>query len=340
MELLKKLALIPGPSGSEQSVRDLIQKEIKKYADEVKVDKFGNLVARKIGKGAKVILTAHMDEIGLMVRRVDDDGKIGFTLIGGIDPITLVGQQVEILTKDRKIVNGVISFTDLHEALEIEEEAPPASDLYVDTGIDKKELEKIGVVKGCYIVPKSEFLFLGNKKIFSCKALDDRIGCYVLLEVAKRLKEIEEDLYYVFTVQEEVGLYGAQTSVYDINPDWGVAIDVTVATDAEEPHMVSMGKGPHITIMDSGMIANKCLNEHIKTLAEKNKIPLQEEVAESGTTDATRIMMSRGGVPSTVLGVPVRNMHSTISVANMDDVKNLIKVLELLMKNTPRICLV
>ncbi|MCK4669881.1 MAG: M42 family metallopeptidase [Nanoarchaeota archaeon] len=339
MKLLKELATLPGPSGSEQIVRDFIHKEIKKYVDEVKVDKFGNLVARKIGKGAKVILTAHMDEIGLMVNYVNPDGKMDFTRIGGIDPITLVGQQVEIVPNKGKIIHGVVTSANLHESRD-SEEAPKASDLYIDAGVDKKALEKAGVSTGCYIVPKSEFLSLGNDKVFSCKALDDRIGCYVLIEIAKRLKEISSDLYYVFTVQEEVGLYGAQTSVYDINPDWGVAVDVTVATDSEEPRKMILGNGPNITIMDSEMIANKCLNAHIKMLAKKHKIPLQEEVVESGTTDATKIMMSRGGVPSTVIGVPVRNMHSTISIANMDDIKNIIKLLEALMKDPPKICLV
>ncbi|MBW3013884.1 M42 family metallopeptidase, partial [Candidatus Woesearchaeota archaeon] len=302
----------------------------------------GNLVARKIGKGAKVMLSAHMDEIGLMVKYVNEDGKIDFTRIGGIDPITLVGQQVEIMSKKGNIVNGVVTYTDLHESIDMDDvvDAPKASDLYIDTGVDKKELDKLGVSTGCYIVPKSEFLILGNEKVFSCKALDDRIGCYVLLEVAKQLTEVDQDLYYVFTVQEEVGLYGAQTSVYDINPDWGVAVDVTIATDAEDPNRIILGKGPNVTIMDSEMIANKCLNDHIISLAKKHKIPLQEEVAEGGTTDATKIMMSRGGVPSTVVGVPVRNMHSTITIANFDDIKNLIKLLEILMKDPPKICLV
>ncbi|MBW3012703.1 M42 family metallopeptidase [Candidatus Woesearchaeota archaeon] len=340
MELLKQLANLLGPSGAEQEVRSLIQKEIKKYVDEVRVDKFGNLIAHKKGKGARVMLAAHMDEIGLMCSNIEDDGKIKISAVGGIDPVTLVGQQVYLLLDNGKIINGVISFFEIHEGLEIDE-MPLQDDLYVDTGLDKDALEKLGVATGTYIVPRHTFITLGNKDIVSGKAFDDRIGCYALIELAKRLKNItKEDMYYVFTVQEEVGLYGSETAVYDIDPDWGIAVDNTVATDSGDPKKICLGKGPCVTIMDAGMIANRCLNGHIAAVAKKNKIPLQKEVVEAGTTDATKIMMSRGGVPSAVLGIPLRNMHSTISVAHIRDIENLIKLLELLMKNPPKVCIV
>jgi len=340
MELLKKLANMLGPSGSEQHVRDLIQKEIKKYVDEVRIDKFGNLIAHKKGKGARVMLAAHMDEIGLMCNYIMDDGKIKFTSVGGIDPITLVGQQVDLILRTGKTVKGVITTFEIHEALDMEE-TPKEEDLYVDTGLNRKQLEKVGVNVGTYIVPSHTFSTLGTNNVITGKAFDDRVGCYVLIEVAKRLKKSsKEDVYFVFTVQEEVGLYGSETSVYNIDPDWGIAVDNTIASDSGEPRRIMMGKGPCITIKDAEMIANRCLNDHITSVAQKNKIPLQYEVVEAGTTDATKIMMSRGGIPSTVLGVPLRNLHTTITVASTKDIDNLIKLLEKILKNPPKVCLV
>jgi endoglucanase len=340
MELLKKLANILGPSGSEQHVRDLIQKEIKKYVDEVKIDKFGNLIAHKKGKGARVMLAAHMDEIGLMCNYIMDDGKIKFTSVGGIDPITLVGQQVDLILKAGKTVKGVITSLEIHEALDVEE-PPKEEDLYVDTGLGRKELEKMGVNVGTYIVPSHTFSTLGNNKFITGKAFDDRVGCYALIEVAKRLKKTaKEDIYFVFTVQEEVGLYGSETSVYNIDPDWGIAVDNTIASDSTEPKRIILGNGPCITIKDAEMIANRCLNDHITSIAQKNKIPLQYEVVEAGTTDATKIMMSRGGIPSTVVGIPLRNLHTSITVASTKDIENLIKLLEKILKTPPKVCLV
>ncbi|MBD3259234.1 M28 family peptidase [Candidatus Woesearchaeota archaeon] len=340
MELLRKLSDTLGPSGAEQKVRDLIKKEIKKYVDEIRTDKFGNLIAHKKGKGARVMLTAHMDEIGLMCSDIEDDGKIRISAVGGIDPVTLVGQQVFLLLDDGKTINGVVSFLEIHEGLDVLE-LPIEDDLYVDTGLDKKALNKLGVKIGTYVVPRHTFITLGNKNTISGKAFDDRIGCYALVELAKRLKNTaKEDVYYVFTVQEEVGLYGSETAVYDIDPDWGIAVDNTVATDSGEPKKICLGGGPCITIKDAEMISNRCLNEHIMSIAKKNKICVQTEVVEAGTTDATKIMMSRGGVPSSVVGIPLRNIHSTISVANMKDVNNLILLLEKLMKNPPKICTV
>ena len=283
------------------------------------------------------MLAAHMDEIGLMVKRIDDNGFIRVSPIGGIEPITLVGQVVKLLHSDGSIIcNGVITFGELHDGSEIKN-LPRMDYIYVDTGLSKEQLGKKGVDIGTYIVPDHKFRFLGNKNIFTGKALDDRIGCYMLIKMAERLKNFHNlNIYYVFTVQEEIGLYGAKTSVYEISPDWGIAIDVTFATDSDIQKGTKIGSGPYLTVKDSEIIANPKIDEHIKALAKKHKIPLNLEVVDFGTTDATNIMLSGGGVPSTILGVAVRNLHTTIGVADYNDIERAIKLGVLLLKNPPK----
>jgi tetrahedral aminopeptidase len=340
MELLKQLSEALGPSGREGNVRNIIIKEIKDFVDEVYVDKFGNLIAHKKGIGSKVMLAAHMDEIGLMVREILSNGRIKFQEVGGIEPITLVSQSAFIMGNNgQKLCNGVITFRELHEDLAIEE-LPDMADLYVDTGLTRDQLNKKGVNVGSYIIPAHHFKTLGNENVFSGKALDDRIGCYVMIQLIKKLKKATQNIYFVFTVQEEIGLNGSKTAVYNINPDWGIAVDTTNSEDSEDDPNISIGKGPCLTIMDDEMVSNKCLNDWLMELAKKNGIKLQPKVEDMGTTDATRIMLAKGGIPCTALNCPIRNIHSTISVADMGDVKDMIKLLEELLKNPPKICIV
>ena len=336
-ELLFELMNTLGPSGNEENVRKIISREIKGCVDEIKVDKMGNLVARVKGPGKKAMLTAHMDEIGLMINKIEKSGYLRISILGGIEPLTLVGHTVSILRKDNNVVcNGVITFHELHNALEIKE-IPKIEYLYIDTGLGKKELLKKGVEVGSYVVTKHRANILGNGKIISGKALDDRIGCYILIQIIKNLKKPKTDSYFVFTVQEEVGLYGAKTSVYNVNPDFGIAIDATNSGDSDSDGEVVMGKGPKITVKDSEIIASRELNEHIRKLSKKYKIPLQLEVVDFGTTDATSIMFSKGGVPSTVVSLAVRNLHSTISIVNFDDICNAIKLLCMVLKEPPKL---
>lgn len=340
MELLKKLVNVQGLSGDESKVRKLIKAEIKNYVDDIKVDKFGNLIAHKKGKGEKVMVAAHMDEIGLMIKRIKTNGQILFSTIGGIEPLTLIGQKVSIISsKKGKICHGVISIEELHEDFEVEE-LPKHEDLYIDTGLNKKELKKKGVEIGQYVVVKKDFDTLGNKNIIMGKALDDRIGCYILIQVAKKLKQTNKDIYFVFTVQEEIGLYGAKVSVYEVEPDWGIAIDVTNAEDATDEPNITIGKGPVVLVKDSEIITNKCLDDILRKISKKKKIKLQLKVEDEGTTDATKIMMYKEGIPSTIMGVAVRNLHSPTSVAHMDDVRDTIKMILELLKSKTKVCLV
>jgi len=330
MDLLLRLSNALGPSGREKEVRDLVMKEIKPHVDKMFIDKFGNLICHKKGKGPRIMLSAHMDEVGLMVKEIRGNGRIHFDTLGSIEPITLVGQGVFIMTK-KGIVNGVITFAEIHEDAEVEE-LPYLEDLYVDTGLIKEDLEKLGLEIGDYIIATHKSRYLGSRNIISGKALDDRIGCYTLIEVAKKIKKTKADIYFVFTVQEEIGLYGAQTSVYHIDPDYGIAVDVTYSPDAKESPHLRMGWGAVITYKDAEILPNKCLNDYLKELALKNKIPIQFEVTDVGSTDATKIMLSKGGIPTTIVSVPVRNIHSTISIAHREDIENSIKLLVELLK--------
>lgn len=333
MKLLEKLLNAYGPSGNEESVRKIIAKEIRPYVNEMWVDKMGNLIAVEKGVGPKVMVAAHMDEVGLMVKSIDDDGKIRFSTIGFMDPFVLVGQKVHVQTK--KKFHGVVSLKELHESGDMEK-VPKIDKLYVDTGLSKTELKRKGVKVGTYLIPEQKFFYLGSNEWIAGKAMDDRIGCYILIELAKRMKKSKQQIYLVFTVQEEMGLYGAKTSAFGLEPDWGIAVDATIANDFEASGNVRLGKGPAITVKDDEMIANKHINERLTHLAKKKKIPFQLEVIDVGTSDAMNISLSRTGVPSTTIGVPIRNIHSTVSVANINDIKNSITLLYDLLKSPIR----
>ncbi len=335
MDLLEKLLNAFGVSGSEGEVRKIILKEIKPYFNKIHVDKLGNLIAHKKGKRPTVMFAAHMDEIGLIVKGIDNLGKIYFSTIGGIEPLSLLGQRVSVETT-KGMLFGVVTFNEMSNAFAIEGNLKLA-DLFIDMGLDQKELIKIGVKTGDYIYFKRKSMNLGNKKIISGKSLDDRIGCYILVQLAKKLKNVKNEIYFTFTVQEEMGLYGARTSAYSIDPDWAIAVDVTNTDDFSNNPTIVLGKGPCVTIKDAEMLSSKVIDDWLRNISKKNKIPLQLDVSDFGTTDALNISITREGVPSTAVNVPVRNLHTTIGIANRDDIENAIKLLEILLKNPPKI---
>ena len=336
MELLKKLINAAGVSGSEAEIRELIKKQIRPYVNSVKVDNMGNIIAYKKGKGPKVMLAAHMDEVGLMVKTILGDGRILVSEIGGIEPTIYIGQVAFIQLGKKKIYGAVTTkeVSDDHEMTQL----PHVLDLEFDTGLTKKELKQLNVSPGDPIVIEQNALNLGKKEVICGKALDDRIGCYILLEVAKNLKKSKRNIYYVFTVQEELGLFGAKTSSYQVDPDWAIAVDVVNANDAGSGHYVtkSLGSGPVLTMKDAEMISNRCIDDWIKETAKKNKIPLQLEVSNLGTTDAARISLDKEGVPSTVLGVAVRNLHTNMGIAHMCDIKWAVTIISQLLKDPKR----
>ncbi|HLC72134.1 MAG TPA: M42 family peptidase [Candidatus Nanoarchaeia archaeon] len=335
MDLLKKLMELPGPSGDEWRIRELIKKEIISYVDEIYIDKFGNLIAHSKGKGAKVMLVAHMDEIGLMVKSIDNYG-ISCSEIGGFEAVSLLGEVVEV-EAEGKFVTGIVTTKEIANDNQIKKMIK-IEELIIDTGFSKEEMLKMGVEIGSYIHLHPRVVTLRNGKLIAGKALDDRIGCYVLIELAKRLKKKESNIYYVFTVQEEIGLYGGETSVYSLDPDWAIAVDTTNTNDFSDQVTRKIGHGPCLTIKDADMITNRCINNWLKKTARKNKIPLQLDINDFGTTDALAISVAKGGIPCTVLGVAMRNIHTTVGLASMHDISYLIQLLEELLKEPAKKC--
>jgi len=226
MELMDILSV----SGNENAVRSYLIKKIKPHCKDFKVDKFGNLIVHKKGKGPSVMLVAHMDEIGLIVKSISKLGIMHVSMIGGIEPIACMNQKVVLVTKSGKKIKGVISTANLSDGEE-QKELPKTEDLIVDTGLSKSELQKLEAGIGTFLQFEQKTDTLGSKDIVCGKAADDRVGCYILLELIHRIKTSSSDIYFVFTVQEEVGLYGARTSIYNLNPEWSVVVDVTQADD-------------------------------------------------------------------------------------------------------------
>jgi endoglucanase len=335
-KMLHELMDLEGVSGNEGEVRTYIQGKIKPYVDVMSVDKLGDLICHKKGKKPTLMLAAHMDEIGLMVKRIDKVGRIYVSALGGITTLNVVGQTVEI-RESKGPVKGIISTKEINNDYEIKE-LPEINDVFVDTGLSARELEKRGVEIGSYLSLERTDHKIGNSQFIAGKALDDRIGCFVLIEMAKRLRNVDHEIYYVFTVQEEVGLYGAKVSTYQIDPDLAVAIDVSNANDMNDEPTKVVGKGPVITMKDDEMIGNACLNDYFKHISKKMKIPVQLEVSNFGTTDALTISLSKGGVPATSMGVCLRNIHTTHSIASKKDIEHCLQLLEAFGKKPPMHC--
>ncbi|MBI2523326.1 M20/M25/M40 family metallo-hydrolase [Candidatus Woesearchaeota archaeon] len=329
MELLLRLMDASGVSGNEEDVRDMISKEIEKYVDKISTDTLGNLIAVKKGKLPKVMLAAHMDEVGLMVKGIKKNGNIKCAGIGDIEIKYLLGKKVKISA--RCCINGIIKSSKKSKNTSI-------NHIFVKTKSSKKELLKNGVEIGSYISFEADSNI--KKGFIEGKALDNRIGCFALIELAKRLKKSKNEIYFVFTVQEEIGLYGAMTSAFEIKPDWAITVDVTEAKKDSSKSDMRIGKGPFITIKNADFIGNRCINNWVKDIAKRRKIQLQYNVSDTETTDATNISLSRGGVPSSVVGVATENLHTAKGKAGIKDIKDAIEILYELMKNPPKVCLV
>ncbi|MBU2496737.1 MAG: M20/M25/M40 family metallo-hydrolase [Nanoarchaeota archaeon] len=339
-DLLKRLIDAFGISGNEEDVRNIIRTEIKDYVDEIFVDKIGNLIARRKGNTPKIMLAAHMDEVGLMVKRIDSKGHIYCTALGDVDPAMVLGQTVHIKTEKGKI-HGIITIEEV-SAGKLVKEMPSIESIYIDTGMSEYQLRAVGVEIGNYLpFEYSSCCFIENGIIFG-KALDNRVGCYVLIELAKRIKKAKikgnPEIDFVFTVQEEVGLRGARPSVFSIKPDWGIVVDITHANDSFPEPSRYIGKGPCLTIKDGEFIGSRSINKWIKDIAKKNNIPLQLEAIELGTTDAAFIQTTGGGVPTSSVLVPARNIHTTVGIAAVSDIEYTILLLEELLKKPPVVC--
>jgi len=334
MDLLEKLCRASGVSGFESEVRSIMKKELKKSCERVEEDSFGNITAIK-GRGRrKIMLAAHMDEIGLMVKHINKKGFISFVKIGGIDNRLLLNQRVVIKSK-KGDVNGIIGSKPPHLQKEEEKEKIIKHDsMFIDIGAkDKKDAEK-RVSVGDPIVFEANFGSLGEN-IFYGKAVDNRVGCYVMLKVMEMIPDdINSVIYAVGTAQEEVGLKGARVSAFKHEPDYAFAIDTTIAGDTpqikENESSLEIGKGPAITITEAsgrGVVTHPMLRDLLIRTAKRYKIPYQIDVLEGGMTDAAIIYMTKAGIPSGVISIPCRYIHSPSGVFSIDDVNNSIKLI-------------
>lgn len=342
VETLEKLANASGVAGREDEAKSLMIKYLKPYADEVKEDKIGNVVAIKKGKknAPKLMLAAHMDEIGLLVKTITKEGFLQFMKMGGIDDRVLLAQKVMVCTENG-LLHGIIGSKPPHIQKEDERKRVLASDeLFIDIGAEnQEEARKMGVRIGDPVEFDIKFAKL-SKDVVIGKAFDDRAGCVAMIEVMKRLEKTDCTIFAVGTVQEEVGCRGAVTSAFGLSPDLGIALDVTVAGDTpgvkESEAPVKLGKGPALGIADSGLITHPKVLKLLIDTAEENKIPYQLEAGLAGTTDASRIALAREGVPSGPLSIPTRYIHSPTSMINLTDLENVIKLTLAAVKNIPK----
>lgn len=316
--LLKDLVGIYGPSSNESLIRNYIEDEVKDFADEIDIDALGNLIVRKKGKGKKIMISAHMDQIGLMVTDIDDKGFIRFTNVGGISPIISISQRVVF-------ENGVVGAI-YHEPID-DISKLKLENMYIDIGSFSKEDTESSISIGDICIYKSQYS--ENENVVFTRYLDDRVGCFIAIEALKTIKEPKNDLYFVFSVQEEVGLRGAKTAAYSIDPDIGISLDVTSNGDTPKAKRFAIGlnQGAAIKVKDNSIICHPEIRKSLVKLAKDNNIPYQMEVLEFGGTDSGAIHVSREGVPSGVISIPTRYVHSTVEMASKADIMNCTKLL-------------
>ncbi|MCX7607741.1 MAG: M42 family metallopeptidase [Anaerolineales bacterium] len=324
--LIQKLTETFSPSGYETAIREAIRREVEPLADEIRIDPLGSLIVRKGTKnqnGKRIMIAAHMDEIGLMVTHIDENGFVRFTGIGGIRPQVLTGSRVRFVNGAAGVI-GVERLTDLTKA-------PTLEQCFIDGGATSKKdcPVKVGDVCGF------ERPFLDLDKRLVAKAMDDRIGCAVAIEALRALQDTPHELYFVFTTQEEVGVRGATASAFGVDPDVGLAVDVTATGDTPKSSKmeVSLGKGPAVKVKDAGMLADPRVVDWMIRTAEKAKIPYQREVLEGGSTDARAIQLTRAGVPAGCLSIPCRYVHTPSEMVDYDDVQNAVRLLTALLSH-------
>lgn len=317
-KLLDRMLRCISPSGNESQMEAILREELGPLGYEMTTDGMGNLMVHVPGDGPRVMLAAHMDEIGLMITSIDENGFARFAKLGGLHPEALIGKTV-------RFTNGV-------QGVLCKEEKQPLKELqlkhlYVDVGADSREAAEALIRPGDVAAPQGFLTQLQTR--FCGKSLDDKLGCLVLAETVKRLKAPKNDCWFVFTVQEELGLRGAKTAAYALEPDFAVAVDVTVAGDTPNGQALPMklGAGPAVKLRDASVICHRRIVEWLTGTAEAHKIPYQREILESGGTDAGSIHLTRAGVPSGGLSLVIRNVHTPGEVADRGDVDGAVALL-------------
>ncbi len=332
-ENLEKLSNACGVTGNEINVRELMITLMKPYVDEITVDRLENVIAVKKGKkgSPKIMLAAHMDEVGLMVKTITKEGFLQFSKIGGIDDRILPAQRVAVYTKKGDIYPGIVGSKPPHIQKEEERRKVLAfDDLFIDVGAENREAAaKMGISVGDPVAFDVKYVAL-NKDLVMGKAFDNRAGCLAMVETLKLLGETDCTVCAVGTVQEEVGLRGAGTAAFGVDPDVALALDVTVAGDVpgvrEYDTSVKTGKGPALTVYDSGLITHPKVFRWLLDTAEEEKIAVQLESGLMGSTDAARISLTRQGIPSGTISIPTRYIHSAAAVLNLKDIENSAKL--------------
>ncbi len=330
--LLKKICETPGAPGFEKPIRELVLGEVKPLVDSLEIDNMGNIICLKKGKNnpdnKRAMVAAHMDEIGFIVKFIDDDGFIRFHTLGGFDPKTLTAQRV--IVHGKKDLIGVMGSKPIHVmSAEEKKKLPETTDFFIDMGMRKEEVEKY-IKIGDPITRERELIEMGD--CINCKSIDNRISVFVLLETLRAIKDFPYDVYGVFTVQEEVGLRGAQVAAHQINPDFGFGLDTTIAFDVPgaQPYekVTELGKGAAIKIMDASTICDYRMVDFLKVTAEKNAIKWQPEILTAGGTDTAYVQrMGKNGAISGAISIPTRHLHQVIEMAHKEDVQACIDLL-------------
>ena len=334
MKLLKALSEMHGAPGREEHVRSFIASQVEAHVDEMRTDAMGNLICiKRSGKAdaKRVMLACHMDEIAFYVRMVDDDGFLRVQQLGGFDTRNLFARRVRIETRDGSEIIGNLNpgGRPVHIATpEDRKKVPEIKEFFVDTGLPAADLKK-RVRPGDPVTLIQEFTELGD--LVSGKCLDNRVACWLGVRVLEQVTKPAEDLYVVFTVQEEIGLRGAITSSYEVEPHIGIAIDVTLAVDTpgvpDEEQITKLGGGAAIKVLDAASISDKGLVDAFIEVAEKNDIPHQFEVLPLGGTDAGALQRARSGCRVITLSVPTRYVHTVTETVHKNDLESTLKLL-------------
>lgn len=331
VELLKRICEAPGVPGYESRIRNLIIQEVTSLVDAVEVDNMGNVFAFKKGASSekRAMVAAHMDEIGYIVTHIDDAGFVRFTTLGGFDPKTLTAQRVIIHGKEDVV--GVMGTKPVHVMTNEEKnKMPKVQDFYIDLGMGKEEVEKL-VSIGNPITRERELIEMGD--CVNCKSIDNRVSVFVLIEAFKTMKKLPYDTYGVFTVQEEVGIRGANVAAHTIDPDFGIGLDTTIAYDlpGAQAHekVTSLGLGTAIKILDASAICDYRMVEFMKDVADKFLIKWQPELLTAGGTDTAGLQrMGKRGAISGAISIPTRHLHQVIEMAHKDDIESSVKLLQ------------
>lgn len=335
LELLKELTEAKGIPGYEGPVRSIVRKHLEPLG-KLSQDKIGSVICQAEGsaKAPKVMLAGHMDEIGFMVKHITKEGFIHFLPLGGWFDQVLLGQRVVIKTSEDEVV-GVIGAKPPHLLpADQRSKVVKKKDMYIDIGAtSKEEVEEAGVRAGDPVIPRADFVSLANGKTYLSKAFDDRVGVALMVSSLEQLKSSSHPntVYGVATVQEEVGVRGATTSVRAVNPDVAIVLESDIAGDVPgikpEESSVKLGQGPTVMIYDARMIPNIMLRNYLMDTAEEIEVPLQTSYVEGGATDGAAIHLHNTGVPTVVIGVAARHIHSDSSIIHRDDYDNAVKLL-------------